>query len=326
MPGFQEIAGHQKVKSYFKKVIGSGQISHAYILTGEEGSGRKTLAKAFAMTLLCENSDIEPCGNCHSCKQFIADSHPDVKYVTHEKVGSIGIDEVRNQIINDVPVKPYQSPYKIYIIDEAEKLTKEAQNALLKTIEEPPEYVLLIFITNNSESFLSTILSRCITLNLQPIYNSVIKDELLKSYELSDEQASLYAAMSRGNLGKALAYVESEELKKALDAMLEIVHTRKDRPVYQLVDVMKRNQEYVLEVLQLYRLWFRDVTVFKASLDLNLLIFKGDYSEIKKAAHAISFPSLDQISEAIDKAEERLKANVNFELAVELLLITIKES
>lgn len=326
MPGFQEIAGHQKVKEYFKKVINTDQISHAYILTGEEGSGRKTLAKAFAMTLLCENSKVEPCGTCHSCKQFLANSHPDVIYVKHEKAGSIGVDEVRKQIVNDVAIKPYSSAYKIYIIDEAEKLTQGAQNALLKTIEEPPEYVILIFITNNSESFLPTILSRCVTLKLQPIYSTIIKEELLKRYDITTQQAELYAAMSRGSLGKALSYVESEDFKKVYDYVMELVHTRKDRPVYQLLDVVKRVQEFVPEVIELLRLWYRDVTVFKASMDLNLLIFKDDFVEIKKAAHASSFPGLDQISEALDKAEVRLKANVNFELAMELLLITMKEN
>jgi DNA polymerase-3 subunit delta' len=326
MSGFQEIAGHQKVKDYFKKVLGLGQVSHAYILTGEEGSGRKTLAKAFAMTLLCENSKEEPCGECHSCKQFLADTHPDVIYVTHEKAGSIGVDEVRKQVVNDVSIKPYSSAYKVYIIDEAEKMTQGAQNALLKTIEEPPEYVVLIFITNNAESFLPTILSRCVTLKLQPIYNTVIKEELLKKYDISAQQADLYAALSRGSLGKALTYVESEEFQKVYDCVMELVHTKKDRPVYQLLDVIKRVQEHVFEVIELLRLWYRDVTVFKASMDLNLLIFKDDFIEIKKAAPAVSFPGLEQIATALDKAEVRLKANVNFELAMELLLITIKEN
>ena len=132
MAGFHDIIGHEKIKEHLQKAIGYQRVSHAYILSGEEGMGRKTIAKAFAMTLLCEKHGTEPCMECHSCKQFLSGNHPDVIWVTHEKPASIGVDDVRIQINDTVSIRPYSSPYKIYLVDEAEKMTVQAQNALLK--------------------------------------------------------------------------------------------------------------------------------------------------------------------------------------------------
>ena len=130
--GFEEILGNEMVKDHFKKAIQNHKISHAYILTGEAGMGRKSIANAFAMTLLCEKGGSEPCMMCHSCKQVMSGNHPDLIYVTHEKPGSIGVDDVREQINDTIMIRPYSSYYKIYIVDEAEKMTVQAQNALLK--------------------------------------------------------------------------------------------------------------------------------------------------------------------------------------------------
>ena len=145
--GFQDILGNDMVKEHFKKAIENHKISHAYILTGEAGMGRKSIANAFAMTLLCEKGGNEPCMVCHSCKQVLGGNHPDLIYVTHSKPGSIGVDDIREQINDTIMIRPYSSYYKIYIVDEAEKMTVQAQNALLKTMEEPPSYAVIILIT-----------------------------------------------------------------------------------------------------------------------------------------------------------------------------------
>ena len=171
--GFQDILGNDMVKEHFKKAIENHKISHAYILTGEAGMGRKSIANAFAMTLLCEKGGNEPCMVCHSCKQVLGGNHPDLIYVTHSKPGSIGVDDIREQINDTIMIRPYSSYYKIYIVDEAEKMTVQAQNALLKTMEEPPSYAVIILITTNQEAFLPTILSRCV---LKGFYSEKLSD------------------------------------------------------------------------------------------------------------------------------------------------------
>ncbi len=154
MLNFQEIIGHDQIKEHFQKAIEYNKVSHAYILAGEAGMGRKSLANAFALTLLCEKGKSEPCMECHACKQVLSGSHPDLIYVSHEKPGTIGVDDIRKQINDTIMIRPYSSYYKVYIVDEAEKMTQQAQNALLKTIEEPPSYAVILLLTTNQEAFL----------------------------------------------------------------------------------------------------------------------------------------------------------------------------
>ena len=134
MAGFHDIIGHDDIIRHLKNAIETGKVSHSYIFTGEPGSGKKLLAGTFAAALQCESGESEPCMTCDSCKKVIGKNHPDIITVTHEKPGSISIDEVREQVVHDVDIKPYCSPYKIYIIPDAEMMTVQAQNALLKTI------------------------------------------------------------------------------------------------------------------------------------------------------------------------------------------------
>ncbi|MCI8465528.1 MAG: DNA polymerase III subunit delta' [Lachnospiraceae bacterium] len=329
MLGFEDILGHDQIKDYFKNALERHQVSHAYILTGEAGMGRKTLANAFAMALQCGDEDARACGSCHSCRQFMSGNHPDVVYVRHEKPGSIGVDDVRGQIINDVFIKPYSSPYKIYIVDQAELLTIAAQNALLKTIEEPPEYVVLFLLTTNSESFLPTILSRCTILKLKPLYDQVIKTYLKEHKKVSDHQADVCAAFARGNLGKAIALSSSEEFLRMQEMVLDLVTHVQEMEVREMLVSLREMKEANLnfeECLDFMQLWYRDVLMFKATKDTSMFIFKDEYRYIKELADHSSFDGIEKILKAIDKASLRLSANVNFEVAMELMLLVMKEN
>ena len=208
---FKDILGHEQIKEHFQNAAATGKVSHAYILSGEEGMGKKTLANAFAMTLLCEEGGREPCMQCHACKQVMSGNHPDLIYVTHEKPASMGVDNIREQINDTIMVRPYSSQYKLYIVDEAEKMTVQAQNALLKTIEEPPAYAVIMLLTTNPDAFLPTILSRCVQLKLKPLKDSVVKEYLEEKLHVKDIQAEIYSAFARGNLGKAIHLAQSED-------------------------------------------------------------------------------------------------------------------
>ena len=131
---------------------------------------------------------------CRSCIQFESGNHPDVRYVTHEKPASIGVDDVRSQISGDIMIKPYNGRYKVYIVDDAELMTPQAQNALLKTIEEPPSYAVLIFLTSSPESLLATIRSRCVLLRMKPVDKAQIRDYLIREMEIPDYRANVCAA------------------------------------------------------------------------------------------------------------------------------------
>lgn len=134
MAGFADVLGHEQTIAHMKKAIELGKVSHAYIINGEKGSGKKLLAGIFAQTLQCQEKGTEPCMHCQSCLQAQSMNQPDIIRVTHEKPNTISVEDIRGQLNGDIQIKPYSSPYKIYIVDEAEKLSPQAQNALLKTI------------------------------------------------------------------------------------------------------------------------------------------------------------------------------------------------
>lgn len=329
MAGFHDIIGHDMVKDHLQKAIEYHKVSHAYILSGEEGMGRKTIARAFAMTLLCEKSDKEPCMQCHSCKQIMSGNHPDVIWVTHEKPASIGVDDIRVQINDTIMVKPYSSGYKIYMVDEAEKMTVQAQNALLKTIEEPPAYAVIILMTTNQEVFLPTILSRCIQLKLRPLKDYVVSGYLSEMMEVPESKADIYAAFARGNLGKAIHLASSEEFSLLYKEVLTLLKNIKEMDIPMLLDYIKKLQEDNLdlfECLDFMQLWDRDILMFKVTKDINTLVFKDEYGVVSGLCQKSSYEGLETILNSIEKAKARLNANVNTELALELMLLTMKEN
>ena len=339
----ERILGQNHILRHFENAIRMGKISHAYIINGEEGSGKMNLAIHFAKALQCErnnsnkaiNEDGEritvpgtACGQCKSCKQTDSKNQPDIKYITYEKSG-IGVDEIREQINDDIDIKPYSSPYKIYLVDEAEKMTVQAQNALLKTIEEPPAYAVLVLITTNPEVFLPTILSRCIQLKLRPLKDSVVSDYLTEKMGVSDGQADIYAAFARGNLGKAIHLASSEEFALLYREVLTLLKNIKDMDIPMLLDYIRKLQEDNLdlyECLDFMQLWYRDILMFKVTKDMNSLIFKDEYSAVSSCCQKSSYEGLEEILSAIEKAKVRLNANVNTDLALELMLLTMKEN
>ena len=326
---FKDILVHEQIKEHFQNAAAIGKVSHAYILSGEAGMGKKTLANAFAMTLLCEEEGKEPCMHCHACKQVLSGNHPDLIYVTHEKPASMGVDDIREQINDTIMVRPYSSQYKIYIVDEAQKMTVQAQNALLKTIEEPPAYAVIMLLTTNPDAFLQTILSRCEQLKLKPLKDSVVKGYLEDKLQVKDVQAEIYSAFARGNLGKAIHLAQSEDFKMMYEEILRLLKEIKDMDISQLLDVIRKLKDDntdIKECLDFMQMWYRDILMYKTTKDLNLLIFKDEFSAVKKAASLSSYEGLERILEAIDKARVRLDANVNMELVMELLLLTMKEN
>jgi len=326
---YDEIVGQEDVKSNLKKAVKANKISHAYIFTGEAGMGRKSIANALAMTLLCEKGGEEPCMECHACKQVLAGTHPDLIYVKHEKPTSIGVDEVREQVAESVAIRPYSSYYKIYIVDEAEKMTVQAQNALLKTIEEPPSYAVIILLTTNESALLDTILSRCVKLELKPLKDSTIESYLIEHVGIEEDEAQTVAAFARGNLGKAIAMSSSKEFKDNFEKDLNILKNIKEGDATMIFSYIRsiRERESDLNTwTEFCRLWYRDILMFKVTRDMNKLIFKREFKAVNELGRRSDYAAFERILEAIDKAEDRLKANVNPELTLELLLLTMKEN
>lgn len=329
MAGFRDIIGHEQIIEHFQNAIGMDKVSHSYILNGQRLSGKKMLAEAFAMALQCEKQGTEGCMECRSCKQAVSHNHPDIIYLVHEKPNTISVDDIRRQINQDVAVKPYASPYKIYIVDEAEKMNLQAQNALLKTIEEPPAYVVILLLTTNADIFLPTILSRCIRLNLKPAANEKIRSYLMKNLQIPDYQADISTAFAQGNVGKAIQLASSEHFNELKESAIQLMKRLKDIDVYEMGEAVKQISEYKMSVndyFDIMLVWYRDVLMYKATMDINGLIFKEQVYDIKKQASHSSYHGIQEILKALDKAKTRLNANVNFDIVIELLLLTMKEN
>ncbi len=329
MPNFKDIYGQKQIVDHFQNALKSGNISHAYIINGERSSGKEFIAKIFAMALQCEAEGIEPCNECHSCKQALSGNHPDIIKVTHEKPATVGVEDIRNGVNNDVVIKPYSSKWKIYIINEAEKMTVQAQNALLKTLEEPPAYAVILLLTSNPESLLPTIQSRCVTLNMKPVPDDMVKEYLMKELHIPDYKADVCTAFARGNLGKAKALAASEEFDNIKTEAVSLLKYIRDMEITDIVSAIKKINDYKIDIndyLDILSVWYRDVLLFKATNDVNHLIFKDEIQYIKKVSNQSAYEGIEIILDALEKAKARLRANVNFELTMELLLLTIKEN
>ena len=183
---FSAIVGLEDLKEHLQNAISMDKISHAYIINGEKDSGKMMLAEAFAATLLCERKGKDACMECRSCRQAAGRNNPDIIYITHEKPNVISVDDIRRQLNDSVVIRPYAAARKVYIVDEAEKMNPQAQNALLKTIEEPPSYVVILLLTTNADGFLPTILSRCVTLNVKPVSAGKIEKMLMERCHVVD--------------------------------------------------------------------------------------------------------------------------------------------
>lgn len=328
MGAFAEIIGNEQVKDYLINALKTETVSHSYILSGEDGVGKLMFAKEFARILQCTGTGQRPCGCCHSCLQAATDNQPDIIYVQHEKPGTIGVDDIRKGLVNDIQIRPYESQYKIYIIDEAEKLSIQAQNAMLKTIEEPPVYGIILLLTSNLSTFLPTIRSRCVELTIRPV-TDIQEETFLQSKGIPEEKISSIVRFTRGNLGKALKMSASEdfmEMIQRLQMILKQVHSMNAEQLIQTVSLLGTYQADIKDCLDFMEQWYRDVLLFKATNDINLLIFQEKGFELKRSVERISYEGIECILQAIQTARRRLDANVNFDLTIQLLLETMREN
>jgi DNA polymerase-3 subunit delta' len=293
--------------------------------------GKEFIARIFANALVCEDpvAGINPCGKCRSCIQAAGRNHPDIITVTHDKPGMVSVDDVRKQIVSDANIKPYQSRWKIYIMNEAEKMTSQAQNALLKTLEEPPEYVVIMLLTTSKTAMLPTVISRCVQLDMRPVEDKTVKKYLMTQVGVPDYKADICTAFARGNIGRARSLAVSEDFEKIKEEAVRVLKYIKKMDTSDMIRTLKTLEEYKLNVndfLDIMMIWYRDILLYKATMDDDSIVFADEKESISKEASESSYEGIGKILQILDKTKDRLKANVNFELAMELMLLTIKES
>lgn len=324
---WDNVVGQKQLLDNLKKALFHNKISHAYMLQGESLSGKRMIADIFARALQCEADDNKPCNQCKSCKQAMNRNHPDIIYVEHEKPNVISVDNIRHQVNGDIAIKPYSGPHKIYIIDEAEKMNIQAQNALLKTLEEPPEYAVILLLTTRSEAMLPTILSRCVVLNTKPVPDDIIKNHLMYSIEVPDYRAGICASFARGNVGRAIQLASNEEFDHMKLSVIDLVKKINDMEINQMAAEVKKINEEKFDIddyLDLCFIWYRDVLLYKSCKDKRHIIFKEELMNIERAVEIYSYDKISSIIKAIDQARNRIKSNVNFDLTMELMFMEMK--
>lgn len=321
MPDFNDIYGNESVKRKLENANAYNRVAHAYMIWGEAGLGKKMMAKAFAKTIQCEVGGQAPCGICTSCKQVENENHPDVIYVRHEKPTVFSVEDIRQGLNRSIVIKPYKSEKKIYILEDGELLNVQAQNAMLKTIEEPPGYAVIIIITNNREVFLPTILSRCVELNVLPVSEEeVLKCVKERGFQIEKKERELlyYAG---GNIGKAIEFLTDEKAQNLLQDVKEVLYGlpfANSGEIKGYVDRLMAYKDRIPMILEQIRLWFKNVYSCKMGA------YEGEAGELKKQAELYQYEDLPVIMEEIDRLHERLKVNVNAELSLEVFLLSIR--
>ena len=302
------VYGNERLIKHLKNTVSTGNIGHCYLFHGEKGLGKRTVAKEFAMAIMCQAPD-RPCHRCSDCVRIMREDHPDVHFVQHTKA-VFSVDDIRDGLNREIVNRPISGSRRIFILDDAELLNTQAQNAMLKTIEEPPEYATIMLLSDNRDALLPTVLSRCVELSLKPLRDSQVERAL------TGEDAQLKEAAVRhggGNIGRAKRYLEDEAYREWVDTLGKILRALPDSDIVQLrraAASIGTDKDRLIEMLSQMQRWFSGLMKTKA---------QGEGPDIGCAAE-YSYEDFPRIFAAIENFSTRMKVNVNAELSLLLLL------
>lgn len=294
---FDDLVGNEKIKQLLTDAIQSKNISHGYMFLGISGIGKFLFAKEFVRAILCNEQT--GCGKCKSCIEFDSNNNPDFQVIEPEET-SIKIEQIR-LMNNKIYEKPIISNKKVYIINKAELMTKEAQNCLLKTLEEPPEYAVIILIGTNENMFLNTIRSRCIKINFNPINNKELTAILKEKYEFSDITENMLKLFS-GSIEKAINLKDKKDIYIEIENVFSNIENTNIIDLLNKKEIITKNKEEIQDILEY----------------INVLFFEKVKTEDKQAQYikAISI---------VEDTKDRLKKNANLDMTIDNLLLNIWE-
>ena len=327
MKAFDKIIGNEDAKLYFNKAVKDKQLSHSYIFEGPYGVGKKTFALELAKFILCENEDSNerPCNKCKACHMINSKTHPDVIHIEKDtKVTKV--ENIRENIVREMEIKPYQSDYKIVIVKAADSINIQGQNALLKTIEEPPSYGIIILVCENIASLLPTIKSRCIVVRFNPIDKLQMK-AYLNEKGIVGVQQDIYGKLSDGSIGVVEDILNDEtymEIRKQSITYLERLDKAQVMEVYDIVKEITDQKEDIEKILQFWLCWYRDIAVVKAAGQQDLY-YKDYQQQLLDTAYKLTYNKVSQNIESIKGAILDIKQNIYSTFVIENLLLQLKE-
>ncbi|MCR3956050.1 MAG: DNA polymerase III subunit delta' [Gudongella sp.] len=322
---YKDIVGHEHVVQSLKRAVRNNNISHFYLFEGEEGLGKRTLGRTFAKTLLCEKKGAEPCNTCSSCIKFDHLNHPDYHEIDPEK-GIIRKGQVE-EIIRGMSMSPFQGDRKVFLMDQAHLMNKEAQNAMLKSLEEPPSYVHMILVTSSSKNLLPTIISRGQQIRFGQIPLNLVSEYLVDRQGMETGEARFLAEFSKGSLGRAVQLSSSEDFFQLRDWIIELVGFLVKGESWKIFSAVERftdEKDRVQELLDIMLFWFRDLMVYKATEDLSLVI-NSDKEILLSEQSFLDFDRINDIIKKIQDTSMNIQLNVNYQLSIETMLFKIQE-
>jgi DNA polymerase-3 subunit delta' len=318
---FANIRGHERTRDLLRAAVEQGRLPHALLFAGPEGVGKRTVALALAAWLQCEHRDGDACGHCASCGQTAAGSHPDVRLVTVAAgKKEIGVDRAR-EVKRFVQLQPVRGIAKVAIVDEAHRLTVAAQNALLKTLEEPPDRSLLILVANNPDALLGTVRSRCQRVQFPPLPAATVAAMLSAGYGLDATTAHELAVLADGSPGRALALSRSDVAARRADLLRQLAGLKTARyvEVVQLANELSQPEGHVDVKLELLLSHYRDDAVRAVGA-----------AHLAPGADATVVPSSDTLRAALRRVDSVQAAwgalhrsNPNRQLLLEALLLRL---
>jgi len=322
---FKDIIGQEKAVNILLKSLKEDSISPSYIFIGSEGVGKEFTAIEFAKTINCLNlnNNLESCNTCHTCNKINKQCCPDLKIVKPIK-GSIRIEQIR-ELRREIDLKPFENRKKIYIIENAEKMTIEASNCLLKTIEEPPDYAILILICMNIDSILPTIISRCQLIKFRLIDSLKIRKILLKKIDLEESKAELVSRLAQGSIGRAFKLISDKEYfnrrEKLLDYLTKILPGKYDSNFFINIEKILTDISEMDEILEIILLWYRDILVVKKLGDQKYIVNSDKVEALNEKSRVYSQKILIDILDYIEQIQEFIKKNINRRLVSERLYL-----
>jgi DNA polymerase-3 subunit delta' len=327
-----QTVGQDRAVAALQRGLAQGRRAHAYLLVGPSQVGKGTLALELAQALNCEGPE-PPCQECSACRRIAAGIHADVQVVGVEAGDGglhkdISIDQIR-EVGRAVSLRPFEGRCRVIIIDPADAMNEAAQNAFLKTLEEPPPDVVFVLITSRPQALRATIRSRCQQLDLSPLPLPQLEETLRERWEVPPRQAKLLARLSQGRLGWAVAISQDEEMMRVRhEALMDIralpERTIQERFAYasEVAGRFSRDRATVLAVLDLWRDWWRDVLL--VSSGCQDIITNLDLWDILKAeASRYDAAQVVAFLRSLDATKRRLQENVNPRLALEVLMLDL---
>ena len=326
-----QVVGHETSLALLQNSLKSDRLSHAYLFLGPGSVGKMTLALNLAQVLNCVTGEAEqPCGSCPQCRRIVSRIHADVQILEPNGRKEIGIDQIRD-LEQSATLRPFEGRTRVFIIDGAERLSLEAANSLLKTLEEPPPYVQLILLASNERLLLPTVLSRCHKLELRPVPTAKVEQALIQRWNVAPEQAGLLARLSAGCPGWAVRAsrddsILSERASRLNDLQQLAAQGRSSRFAYanDLANQFTRDRPTAVDILNLWSCWWRDIMLTKEGC-IEFITNADQKRALSNEASRYQLPQIKGFIDSLADAARALGQNSNPRLVLEVLMLNIPE-